>query len=32
MAAPMQWTDDGTIITNLPVQQQPHRFYRLIEP
>jgi len=30
--SPMQWTDDGTIITNLPVQQQPHRFYRLIEP
>ena len=28
----MQWTDDGTVITNLPVQQQPHRFYRLIEP
>ncbi len=28
---PMQWIDDGATITNLPVQQQPHRFYRLVE-
>ncbi len=30
--SPMTWVDDGTIITNLPVQQQPQRFYRLVEP
>lgn len=29
--SPMQWTDDGTLITNLPVWKQPHRFYRLVE-
>ena len=30
--SPMQWVDDGLVITNLPVWQQPHRFYRLVEP
>jgi len=30
--SPMQWIDDGTIITNLPVWKQPQRFYRLVEP
>lgn len=30
--ASMQWTDDGTVFTNLPVQQQTNRYYRLIEP
>jgi len=29
--SPMSWIDDGTLITNLPVQQQPQRFYRLVE-
>ncbi len=28
----MGWIDDGTVITNLPVWQQPQRFYRLVEP
>lgn len=30
--SPMQWIDDGTVITNLPVWQQPQRFYRLVTP
>lgn len=28
----LQWEDDGTVLTNLPVQTQPHRFYRLVSP
>jgi len=30
--SPMQWIDDGTLITTLPVQQQSQRVYRLVEP
>lgn len=29
---PMQWVDDGAVITNLPVWQQTQRFYRLVKP
>jgi hypothetical protein len=32
LPGPMQWIDDGTVITNLPVWQQPQRFYRLFAP
>jgi hypothetical protein len=30
--APMDWTDDGTVILSPPVQVQTQRFYRLISP
>ena len=28
----MQWMDDGSVITNLPIQVQSNRFYRLMTP
>ena len=30
--SPMVWADDGSVITNLPIQTAPRRFYRLVVP
>lgn len=30
--SPMLWADDGSVVTNLPIQSSPRRFYRLVVP
>jgi hypothetical protein len=30
--SPMTWTDNGTILTNPPIQLSPRRFYRVGSP